>query len=116
MNTFTDHDNLITPEQREMAHIRKRVERVANQGGEIALRFEEADLAFAFNGCEHELAELPARAAAVRAERDARQVDTDRNRAVRTMTEQVLKEWDQQRRLDAETEARKRLGIEDVTS
>ena len=85
----------------------------AARGGQLpSVAFSEEDLKWAFRDHEDELEQLERHAIAVHRAEASRQERRERSEELAEETERVLAEWDTQRRRDAETEARKRLGLD----
>jgi hypothetical protein len=89
-------------------------ERVAREVRRLGLAPRDVggahDLAWAFQGHEAELQELEEQAAQAPAAEAEQHDAVQRRRDLQAMTDQVLAEWDADRRHKAEAEARKRLG------
>ena len=98
-----------TTEEERRAKARERVARDA-RNGYPPHQVDSADLAWAFQGHEAELAELEEVAAQAEAARVEQHGTGQRRAALQAMTERVLAEQDAERRRAAEAEARKRLG------
>ncbi len=105
-----------TSDQEQRANARRKVEEAAKQGELPSQAFEAADLRWAYEGRGDELAELEeqAKRAHDKQERLAADPPHLRGLALRTETDNVLAEWDAQRRREAQAEARRRLGMDDA--
>jgi hypothetical protein len=97
---------------------RVKVAEAARRGEVPSQVFKAEDLAFFFRGREAELEELESIAWNVQITNNARRQEADERREVAREPDRVLREWDSveqaERRRKAETEARKRLGLEVV--
>lgn len=103
-----------TGEEELRARARERVVGAARQGHQPRARHTEEDLRWAFRDREDELAELEDLAARTRDQQAERQRSIEQGRGLQAMTAKVLQEWDEQRRRDAELEARRRLGYDEA--
>jgi hypothetical protein len=102
-----------TSDEELRARFRERVAREVRRVGLAPRDVASADdLAWAFQGHEAELEALEAEAAQTQAAQAEHQEQVERRATLQAMTAQVLAEWDEQRRREAEAEARKRLGWE----
>jgi hypothetical protein len=99
-----------TSDEELRARARERIARTARSGSPPRELYSPEDLDWAFEGHEAELQELEQEAAEVPAAEAQHQGAVQRRRELQRMTNRVLAEWDEQRRREAEAEARKRLG------
>jgi hypothetical protein len=95
----------------QRADARQKVAANAHAGRDPRELFEEANLAWAFEGHLDELQELVDTAMRITSSRPS----ADERRALARETERVLEQWDAQEKADrlqrAQVEARKRLGL-----